>query len=130
MVSIQKFLVPLFQFLHGKNFPESSGILCIQMGIGHLDPDLGKAFFFSVNPPVTHCLCTVDRYRHLHCLEISIGSFDLIDPDLPVLCKNSICTTFHLNDRILVFTFSFQGNFRLIIAFHASLDLPVKPSAF
>ena len=130
MVIIQKFLVPVFKFLHGKNFSKPSGVFCIQMGIGHLDPNLGKAFFFSVNPPVTHCLCAVDRYRYLHCLKISIGAFDLINPELPVLSKNSICAAFYLDDYIFIFTFSFQGNFCLIIALHTSLDLPVKSSTF
>ena len=129
MIFIQKFLVPFFQFLYGDHLPEPFHHFCLQIGICHLDSNLRQAFLNTVNIAITHSLSLMNLHRLFHLFHISIYSFNLIDPDNFIFCKNSICTTFHLNDRILVFTFSFQGNFRLIIAFHASLDLPVKPAS-
>ena len=94
MIFIQKFLVPFFQFLYGDHLPEPFHHFCLQIGICHLDSNLRQAFLNTVNIAITHSLSLMNLHRLFHLFHISIYSFNLIDPDNFIFCKNSICTTF------------------------------------
>jgi len=130
VIGIQKLLIPAFKLLYGKILTKSPGFFRLKMSVGHLNVDFRNPFFFSPDHSVTHGLGTVDRYWHVHCLDISVSPLDLININGSVLCKDPICTALDLNDHIVVFTFFFQRNLCLIIALHTPLYLAVKPSAF
>ena len=87
-------LVPFFQFLYGDHLPEPFHHFCLQIGICHLDSNLRQAFLNTVNIAITHSLSLMNLHRLFHLFHISIYSFNLIDPDNFIFCKNSICTTF------------------------------------
>ena len=58
-----------------------------------------------------------------------VNSFDLIDTNSFVLCKNTVSSSLYTQDQIFIFTFFFERNFCLIGAAHLFLDLSVKAAS-
>ena len=129
IVLICQILIPFLQFFSGDRFPESPDFLRIKLTICHLDINPFQIMGFHIDPAITECLCTMDLHRFFQTVKAFVNSFDLIDTDSFVLCKNTVSSSLYTQDQIFIFTFFFERNFCLIGAAHLFLDLSVKTAA-
>ena len=108
VIRIQQSLVPALQFFPCHRFPETLDHLRIQMCIRHLNINLFQSMIIQIDPGIAERLCTMYQNRFRKQFQILIHAFDLINADFLILRKNSVCTSFHPQDQILIFCIFFQ----------------------
>ena len=138
VITVKQVLIPCLKFFGCIYLPESFYFFCVQIRIGHLHTDLFDRLFcellygpfsfcrllcklfgqllcrlflfllLQIHPGIAHSLRAVDFYRFFKLADICIDSFDLINVNLILLRKDSICPSLCQNTHILIFCFIFQ----------------------